>query len=125
MARQVPRQAGEEHVNVVSNGPIPSVDLPAVDDQSRSGVIGSALDRGPQRKPGEGPPPPRRFRVTKGGTIFQGGEMGTGGYRTTLREGKEISALHYDIRALQQQGIRLEEIKDEPQLDEDPYTPVT
>ena len=36
----------------------------------------------------------------------------TGGFRTTLRRGKEITSAHYDLRALQRQGVRLREITD-------------
>ena len=38
----------------------------------------------------------------------------TSGARTILREGKEISSRHYNIRDLQQQGMRLKDITDVP-----------
>lgn len=57
-------------------------------------------------------PVKRFFVVTRGGTAQ------VSGFRTRLREGKEIDNVNYDIRALQRQGIRLSEIdpnnRDEP-----------
>jgi hypothetical protein len=52
-------------------------------------------------------PKPKVYRCLNGGTIV------ANGCRTALRAGKEISDLHYDIRLLKRQGIRLELIEDD------------
>lgn len=51
------------------------------------------------------PPKPKRYRVTRGGYILT-----PSGYRTILREGKELSDGLYDIERLKKQGIQLVEI---------------
>lgn len=49
--------------------------------------------------------PVRKFVVTRGGVIT------IDGFRTRLREGKEIDDLNYDIRKLALQGIHLREVE--------------
>lgn len=53
-------------------------------------------------------PKQKVFRVEEDANILDS----TGGFRTKLRRGKEITQAHYDIRALQRQGVRLKEITD-------------
>ncbi len=53
-------------------------------------------------------PKQKVYRVEEDAKILDS----TGGFRTTLRRGKEITQTHYDIRALQRQGVRLREITD-------------
>jgi hypothetical protein len=61
---------------------------------------------------GRGPgPKPKRFRVLNGGLVM------FGNVRTTLRAGKEISEVAYDVSALRKQGIKLEEIVEEPEAE--------
>jgi hypothetical protein len=54
---------------------------------------------------GRGPGPrPKRYRVLNGGLVM------FGNVRTTLRAGKEISEIAYDVAGLRKQGIKLEPI---------------
>lgn len=57
---------------------------------------------------GRGPgPKPKRFRVLNGGQVM------FHNVRTTLKAGKEVSSVSYDIAALQRQGIKLEPLVDD------------
>lgn len=69
-----------------------------------------------QGTPDEDVPKVRLYRVEKTAQVLDA----TSQSRTTLREGKEISASHYDIRALQRQGVKLRDI-----TDLDPNAPIS
>lgn len=59
--------------------------------------------------------PVRQFRVRNGGTVMMGG------IRLPIRVGKLVNEQTYDLKALRDQGIQLDEIKDEAP----PALPVT
>lgn len=103
MARQ---QQKEEHTQVLDDGPIPDVTLPPVSNESA--VVADATRKNPVTPVKA--PDVQYYRVIKGGPIQ------AAGYRSVLREGKEIDSVNYDIRALQQQGIRLERVAPEDRL---------
>lgn len=104
------RQAGPG--DFVDSTHVPLGDLP---DRSRDGVVvGDATARNPMPIAGEvdgeeGPPPPKLFRVMRDASIKT-----TAGNRTHLPAGKVISTAHYDIRSLQEQGVRLKKHVEEP-----------
>jgi len=50
---------------------------------------------------------PKWYRVVRGGPVLENG------FRTVLKEGKEISTLNYNVKKLIQQGIRLVEFDPE------------
>jgi hypothetical protein len=104
MARKRPGEEEQtETVQVLAGGKPEDVDVGKALVHGAP-VVGSVMPKDP-------PPPAadakkvRRFRVTKGGTVS------TNGYRATLKEGKELDDLNYDIRSLATQGIHLEEIQ--------------
>lgn len=70
------------------------------------GVLGSAPVM--QGTSEENVPKVRMYRVEKEHAIVDR----TSGSRTKLREGKEISEAHYNIRDLQRQGAKLRDITD-------------
>jgi len=106
MAR-TPRVKKDEHVEVLRDGPIPEVEAPY---SMESEVKADARDKNKPPPPTKKPPEvkvPRVFRVKEDKRAL------VNGYRTILRAGKEIDTLNYDIRRLQSQGVKLEEIKPE------------
>jgi hypothetical protein len=140
MARGIPttNDKKDEHVQVLDSNPIPRevdlsppngrlvpelgapVDRASIDPMQVAPVVRSALDGPPARTSSgvaiprsqgvsnEDVPPARMFRVEAEKTIVDR----TSGARTKLREGKEISSAHYDIRDLQRQGVKLRDITD-------------
>lgn len=91
----------EETVEVLNESTdIPDAELPRVgaDPQFKGPAKALGLPQGEQGKV-------RYFRVVRGGYF-----MDRSGTRSLMREGKEIDNLNYDIRRLQQQAIKLEEI---------------
>lgn len=137
---------GEQgRVETLSNGPIPTVEFqhhgigtPSQGDTGMPSVIGTGegqtpremvdvltaapvvgdatVQRGPERDEEVAKiPPPKRYRILATKQILDQVSQ----TRTTLREGKEISEQQYSIRALQQQGVRLQDI-----TDVDPHAPL-
>lgn len=87
------------------------VDRNAVPIDLIAPVIADATAKGRQDVP-EGPPPKkiRTFRIINPGGKTVNDPHGSG--RVHLHEGKEITTAHHDIRALQKQGVRLDEVTD-------------
>lgn len=115
MARIVANRENEEkHVQVLGTDPIPNVALDQIPLKTDGISIVSALDRNPEREIVA--PTPKRYRILSHGTKDPGKYANdpNGGGRIYLHEGKEISEQHFDIPALKRQGVRLEEILDEP-----------
>lgn len=138
---QAEQKKGEK-VEVLSTGAIPEVNLspptvvgatPGAEDSAGSfdnavaretvnltevsPVVGDATTKGRKELPANAEVKPvRTFRVMNAGGKFVQDSSGSG--RVHLHEGKEIANAHYDIRKLQQQGLRLQEIthlkSDEP-----------
>jgi hypothetical protein len=126
------KRAGEQ-VEVMGSGPIPDVKLgpvsvygetpgagefdasiprEAADLQNVVPVIADATERSRARDEALEAtiPRPRIFRVTNpGGRHVNTGDSG----RVHLHEGKELSTSHYNIRALEKQGLNLVEVKDD------------
>lgn len=103
MARK-PRTADDDLVAegtpvVLSNSPIEDVRLPVF---VPSEVVADATEK--NTRAAAEVPPPKWYRVIKGGLVLEGG------FRATLKPGKELNELNYNVRRLQQQGIVLEEI---------------
>lgn len=95
----------QERIEVLNaSDEIPDATLPDVGSEPR--VVGNALDRAPKRAE-ELQAQVRYFRVLRGGYFLD-----RSGVRALMREGKEIDNLNYDIRRLQQQGIKLQEINE-------------
>lgn len=95
----------QEQVEVLnSNTEVPDARLPDVGADPQLKGQAKALKKEPPKAEAQ----VKYFRVVRGGYILD-----RGGYRTMLREGKEISNLNYDIRRLQQQGIKLQAITPE------------
>lgn len=104
MARASQQTNKTEHLEVLSNDPIPEVELPPVTNEAP--VVADATTKNPpQAVKG---PPVEYYRITRGGYV-----QSPGGVRSQLREGKEIDSLNYDPARLRQQGIRLEKIRPE------------
>jgi hypothetical protein len=121
----------DERVEVLGNGPIPDIKLgPAgvigdtpgaekfeegaiqrehIDVVSVAPIIGDATAKHPERDLPAGRSI-RTFRVVNPGGKHVNDV--TGGGRVFLHEGKEITNQHYDLRRLQQQGLRIKEIED-------------
>lgn len=76
------------------------VELPPVDDAARSVVVADATSK--NKSDSKAAPEVRRYVVVQGGSVLENG------FRTTLRVGKVIDSLNYDVKRLQQQGIRLQ-----------------
>ena len=130
MARKT-RDESEQHIQVLDpNGPRDVPLAPIQFSHAMGDEQGPLVDAAPIRGDATARNKPipedaeirqvRRFRVVRGGSILVRGSA-TGGYRTMLREGKEIDDQNYDIRDLQRQQIRLVEItetsKDLPLVD--------
>jgi hypothetical protein len=58
-------------------------------------------------------PPVKKYRVTRGGCVLENG------FRTTIKEGKEISEITYNLKKLREQGIRFIEINPDAPDSED------
>lgn len=98
-------ESGEERIEVLNPADtVPEGQLPTGDSE----VVADATAKNPPLPQDVEVPTPKRYRVTKGGMF-----MAHGGYRAKLHEGKEIDTLNYDIKKLQQQGIKVELIADE------------
>jgi len=139
MARGITQPNPEEKIQVLSTAPIKEIDF----SQGPAGVAATPEERAsmpldtvapivrdataiqPPRIPGQAQPARqvalgdekpapapkvRRYRVE----VTKQFVDRTSGSRTTLREGKEITDAHYNIRDLQQQGVRLKDITDVP-----------
>jgi hypothetical protein len=65
-------------------------------------------DQGAKARARAAVPRPKRYRVTNGGMIVYNN------CRTAMRAGKEVSEAQFDLALLRRQGIRLEEIIDDP-----------
>jgi hypothetical protein len=110
MAR-IPRDANSpddkhEHVEVLRTG---SPEEVGPDEILGEAVVkGDATARNPKTAPEQRKV--RRFEVTKGGPYSAPGVGTAGGYRATLREGKVIDEMNYDINAVRAQGIKLNEL---------------
>lgn len=104
--RRSSKDKEQEQVEVLKSGEIPDAD---VDTTAADGTVKADATAKPSRtSPTADPPPePKVYRVVRGGRIL------ANGYRTTMRAGKEVDNLNYDIKRLQSQGIVLEEIKPE------------
>lgn len=133
------RDTANEHVQVLNPGGPREVRLaprgfahglpPGVDDESLveqppmvdgAPIVADATARNKPIADKDVPPPVRKFQIVKGGSALVKGSA-SGGYRATIREGKEIDTANFDIRDLQKQGIRVKEItetaKDLPLVD--------
>ncbi len=111
MARRVKdKTKPEEDLTVLKDGEVPEVAPPAYTTDSE--VVADAKEKNKPRK-ADAPPPIERkwWRVTRGGYVLD-----KAGYRTKMREGKELDNLNYDIKRLKSQGIRLEEIPPEERV---------
>lgn len=138
MGRQLQGSSGkDEQVTVLSTGQIPEINLSPPGNRlngnegqpvDRSSVnpmqvapikadardaplalpVGYGMKPVMQGTPDEDVPKMRMFRVEKTMQVLDP----TSQSRTTLREGKEISSAHYNIRALQRQGVKLRDITD-------------
>ena len=100
-----------EQITVLGTGPIPEVQLDAHAPGAESAkeappIVQTRIKPGAEVDDSEAAalaPKVRWFRVKKGGTVLENG------FRTRLKEGKEINTANYNVRKLQQQGIQLEE----------------
>jgi hypothetical protein len=96
-------EGGDDGGVAVPGGDIPTVKLgvpgPAV-------LVADATSR--NKTPAEAPPEVRRYRVTKGGNV----RCARLGQRVTIKEGKELDSINFDVRDLQRQGIRLVRVED-------------
>ena len=101
----------EEKVETLDAGPVKDRKLAPVEEQDAA----ATTPKGSAVKPSDDEPEGPRVRYF---TVVRGGVAQVNGFRTRLKEGKEIDTLNYNIRALQRQGIRLAEIdstkRDEP-----------
>lgn len=88
----------EEHIEVLSSGSVPEVEC---GELASPRFRGSAVVPNPDAEAAA--PKPSWYRVIKGGTVLENG------FRTRMKEGKEINNINYNIRRLQQQGIVLQE----------------
>jgi len=93
----------KEHVTVLAAGEPAERRLPPVSPNDAAVVADATANNDPDREASV--PPPKYYRVVKGGMVLENG------FRTRMTEGKELDSLNYDIRRLQQQGIRVEEIQ--------------
>lgn len=75
-------------------------------DEEDDELDDEALDAAtrPAPPPPEPVVPPKQYRAVTGGRIV------IGGVHSTIKPGKVVDARHYDIEALRQQGIRLDEM---------------
>lgn len=97
-------ESEEEHITVVGNSAPEDVDVTTAFVHGGAIVADAVAARATTAVPTAEIRKARRFVVRKGGMIS------ATGYRTMMREGKEIDDLNYDIRSLAQQGILLEEV---------------
>jgi hypothetical protein len=74
-------------------------------------IIGSALEEQDPEVIANAPKA-KWYRVLQGGTVLENG------FRCRIKEGKEINSFNYNIRKLQQQGIRLVEFNPEELADD-------
>lgn len=136
---RISTQQTKETVEVLKNGPLPEIKLGAVgvvgptpgavDDSGQS--FDNAIDRGQAdiarlapiagdattRGRTELPANAETRKIREFMVMNQGGKNvndATGGGRVNLHEGKIISSKHYDIRSLQNQGLKLREVTDAP-----------
>ena len=86
-----------EHVEVLSGQPIPDVPIDLTEGKIRGSAVVDDKDAAALA------PKPKWYRVIRGGTILENG------FRTRMKEGKEINNVNYNIRRLQQQGIAVQE----------------
>ena len=89
------------------------IELPPADPESemlRSQVTGDATKKVEATVEA---PPVKKYVVVRGGAVL------CNGHRTTIKEGKILDSLNYDIAHLQRQGIRLQraETADLPIID--------
>ncbi len=112
-------QKKDEKIEVLSRGPIPEIDMSraptvidgeqvtreTVDVADGAPVVADATARNRQPDGVEQPAPPQLYRVEATKQVLDNGA------RVTLREGKEVSTAHYNIRDLQRQGVRLRRIQ--------------
>lgn len=127
MARQA--QRGQEQVTVVATHAGPALHdfghaepgddglvqpaMPATyADPSSVPVVADATRRNPKLTEEQlaTVAPAKWYRVKNPERISVQIKSGHNVYRATLKPGKEISSLHYDIRDLQKQGVKLEKI---------------
>lgn len=124
MARGIaaPAQGKDERIEVLSTQPIREIDMSTkpvglaadkderamLDPMSVAPVVRSAVRQRDDEESVEETVKTRRYRVLADKPIVDP----TSGSRTKLREGKEISSAHYNIRDLQRQGVKLQDITD-------------
>lgn len=107
-------QKSQVQEHMVSSGPNPRLNPNHVSEIDMSNrpearMDGQLVRDATENNPDRPSPPVKKFRVIKGGTYSDPFTRG----KATLKEGKEIDALNYDILSLQRQGIKLELIAEE------------
>ncbi len=96
-----------DKVDVISDEEAPEQMLAPPDDINRSKVVADATAK---NKAAPEPTKPVTYaRVIRGGPVLENG------FRTQLKEGKIVDSLNYNLKRLQQQGIRLEKCDKEEQ----------
>lgn len=106
MARQQAnqgKQRDDEDITVLSDQEPADVPLEPVNDAERSVVVADAT-----QKTLETAPPAEEVPVVKRYVVVKGGSVLVNGHRTTIKEGKIVDNLNYDLTHLQKQGIRLQ-----------------
>ena len=79
------------------------IEVPPLNDAVRSVLVADATAKAlPETPAPEEVPVVKRYVVVRGGQVLQNG------FRTMIKEGKEIDSLNYDVAHLQRQGIRLQ-----------------
>lgn len=109
------------------NRPASDTQVPSVPNKPPGGAPGVVLSSpvipapvaAPQ-KPAGGAPPKKRTRYR----VLNGGKVTFAGHLTTLKAGKEIDDVQYDVPQLRRQGIRLEILQDEDEEQAAPAGPV-
>ena len=95
----------QQHVEVLNHSnPMDESGLPEVklSPSPESYEAGSAI-RDEDMEAALDAPKPLWYRVIVGGTVLENG------FRTRMKEGKELNSFNYNIRKLQQQGIKLQQ----------------
>jgi hypothetical protein len=101
MARQ--QNKDNEQITVLATGDPEERPLPPVDDAGTAVLVADATDKElPDAPPPEAVPVVKKYVVTKGGVVLNNG------FRTTIKDGKVVDGLNFDLAHLQRQGIRLQ-----------------
>lgn len=107
VARQQANSKENEHITVLGTDDH-EVELPPVDDASTAVIVADATTKVAPEVAPEEVPPVHRYTVVADKQIL------SNGFRTTLKAGKIVDSLNYDIKHLKKQGVRLQRVETEP-----------